>query len=197
MSPIDIHNSKRKTESSKINFQKRFSESNAKISCRFLDRLRLENKSYGRISNYADCIRRILEIKDDKKIQEWSREEIEFIHKTIADSDYENSVKKDTLTALKRICHYALHDEIADNSKGKSYDEIVSWITPGSFHDKYQKIQPKDLLNDDEILQLTQSVKKIGGKYIKRNIAIIFVNMNKKDSISVNYVHITSYFYFF
>jgi len=116
-----------------------------------------------------------LKIKDDRKIQEWSREEIEFIHKVIADSDYENSVKKDTLTALKRICHYALHDEIADNSKGKSYDEIVSWITPGSFHDKYQKIQPKDLLNDDEILQLIQSAKKIGGKYIKRNIAIIFV----------------------
>jgi len=175
MTQIDIHSSRRRTDLAKINFQKKFSGSNAKISCRFLDRLRLDNKSYGRIANYADCISRILKIKDDKKINEWTRKEIEFIHKTIADSDYENSVKKDTLTALKRIIHYALHDEIADNSKGKNYDEIVAWITPGSFHDKYQKIQPKDLLNDDEILQLIQSTKKIGGKYIKRNIAIIFV----------------------
>lgn len=64
MSPIDIHNPKRRTELAQINFQKKFSENNAKVSCRFLDRLRLDNKSYGRIANYADCIRRILEIKD-------------------------------------------------------------------------------------------------------------------------------------
>lgn len=140
-----------------------------------MDRLRLDNKSYGRIANYADCIRRILEIKDDKNIQEWRREEIEFIHKTIADSDYENSVKKDTLTTLKRICHYAIHGEIADKSKGKEYDLLVAWITPGSFRDKYQKVQPKDLLTDDEILKLIQAAKRIGGKYVKRNIAVIFV----------------------
>jgi len=130
MSPIDIHNSKRRTGLAKINFQNRFSESNAKASCRFLDRLRLDNKSYGRIANYADCISRILKIRDDPKINEWTREKIEFVHKTIADSDYENSVKKDTLTALKRICHYAIHDEISDNSKRKNYDAVVSWITP-------------------------------------------------------------------
>lgn len=86
-----------------------------------MDRLRLDNKSYGRIANYAECIGRILEIKDDKNIKEWTREEIEFIHKTIADSDYENSVKKDTLTGLKRIYHFAVHGEIADKAKGKEH----------------------------------------------------------------------------
>ncbi|PJC51259.1 MAG: hypothetical protein CO032_00520 [Nitrosopumilales archaeon CG_4_9_14_0_2_um_filter_34_16] len=172
---IDIHNAKRRTERAKTKLQKKFSENNAKISCRFLDRLRLDNKSYGRIANYAECIGRILEIKDSKDIGEWTREEVEFIHKTIADSNYENSVKKDTLTALKRICHFAVHDEIADKSKGKEYDPLVAWITPGSFQDKYQKIQSKDLLTDDDVLQLIQATKRIGGKYVKRNIAIIFV----------------------
>ena len=175
MIKVDIHSSKQRTERAKTTLQKNFSEGNAQTACKFVDRLRLDNKSYGRIANYADCIRRILEIKDDKNIKEWSREEIEFIHKTIADSDYENSVKKDTLTALKRICHYAIHGEIADMSKGKQYDPLVAWITPGSFRDKYQKVQPKDLLTDDEILKLIQAAKRIGGKYVKRNIAVIFV----------------------
>lgn len=172
---VDIHRSKNRTERAKINLLKKFSENNAKTTCKFLDRLRLENKSYGRIANYADCIGRILEIYDEKNISEWTREDIEFIHKTIADSNYENSVKKDTLTALKRICHYALHEDIADKAKGKDYDELVAWITPGSFKDRYQKIQPKDLLTDEEMLQLIQAAKRMGGKYVKRNIAIIFV----------------------
>ncbi len=98
---IDIHNEKKKVENAKRNMYKKFSSDNADITYKFLDRLRLENKSYGRIANYGDCIRRILEIKDDKKIQDWSRQEIEHIHKVLADSDYENSVKKDTLSALK------------------------------------------------------------------------------------------------
>jgi len=172
---VDIHRSKNRTERAKINLLKKFSENNAKTTCKFLDRLRLENKSYGRIANYADCIGRILEIYDEKNISEWTREDIEFIHKTIADSNYENSVKKDTLTALKRICHYALHEDIADKAKGKEYDELVAWITPGSFKDRYQKIQPKDLLTDEEMLQLIQAAKRMGGKYVKRNIALIFV----------------------
>ena len=94
MIKVDIHSSKKRTERAKITLQKNFSEGNAQTACRFVDRLRLDNKSYGRIANYADCIRRILEIKDDKNIKEWSREEIEFIHKTIADS--ENSKKRHT-----------------------------------------------------------------------------------------------------
>ena len=126
MIKVDIHSSKKRTERAKITLQKNFSDCNARTACKFVDRLRLDNKSYGRIANYADCIRRILEIKDDKNIKEWNREEIEFIHKTIADSDYENSVKKDTLTALKRICHFAIHNEISDKSKGKEYDPLVA-----------------------------------------------------------------------
>ncbi len=51
----------------------------------------------------------------------------------------------------------------------------MAWITPDSFKDKYQKIQSKDLLTDDDILQLIQAAKRMGGKYVKRNIAIIFV----------------------
>ena len=80
---IDIHNQKKKVESIKRNMHKKFSNDNAIITCKFLDRLRLENKSHGRIANYGDCIRRFLEIKDDKKVQDWSRQEIEYIHKVL------------------------------------------------------------------------------------------------------------------
>ncbi|MGI0060113.1 MAG: tyrosine-type recombinase/integrase, partial [Nitrosotalea sp.] len=171
---LDIHNMKARIEQAKTRFGKKFRPENARVVCEFLDRLRLENKSHGRIANYAECCQRILQIRDDKNISEWTKKEIESIHKVIADTDYKNSVKKDTLTALKRLCHYAKHDEIADKSKDRDYDPIVSWITPGSFHDKYETIQAKDLLTDEEILNLIQSVKKIGGKYVKRNIAMIF-----------------------
>jgi hypothetical protein len=47
--------------------------------------LRLDDKSHGRILNYAECTCRILEIRDGKKIKDWSKEDIEHIHKTIAD----------------------------------------------------------------------------------------------------------------
>jgi hypothetical protein len=67
MKTIDIHNARKRIECARINIQKRFSEDNSKTACRFLDRLRLDNKSHGRVANYAECIRRILEIKDDKK----------------------------------------------------------------------------------------------------------------------------------
>ncbi|MBI1662172.1 MAG: tyrosine-type recombinase/integrase [Nitrosopumilus sp.] len=83
-------------------------------------------------------------------------------------------MKKDTLSALKRLYHYSVHDEIADKSKGKEYDPVVSWITPGSFVDKYEKIQAKDLLTDDETLRLIRAIKEIGGRYVKRNIALVF-----------------------
>ena len=114
--------------------------------------------SYGRIENYSGSAIRILQIKDDKKIMSWSKREIEQVHKTIADSAYENSVKKDTLTALKRLYHFAVHDEIVIKAKGIEYDPVVSWITPGSFVDRFEKIQSKDLLTDDEILQLIQTI---------------------------------------
>jgi integrase len=131
--------------------------------------------SYGRIENYSGSVIRILKIKDDKKIEHWSKREIELVHKVIANSAYENSVKKDTLTALKRLYHFAIHDEIAIKAKGIEYDPVVSWITPSSFVDRFEKIQAKDLLTDDEILQLIQAIKQIGGRFVKRNIALIFI----------------------
>ncbi len=83
MKTIDIHNSKKRIEYAKIIIQKRFSEDNAKLVFRFLDRLRLDNKSHGRIANYAECIRRILELKDDK-IADWSKEDIEQIRTSVS-----------------------------------------------------------------------------------------------------------------
>jgi site-specific recombinase XerD len=115
---------------------------------------------------------RILQIKNDKKIQSWSKNEIEHVHMAIADSTYENSVKKDTLTALKRLYHFAMTEEIVIKSKGMEYHPNVSWITPGVFRDRFGKTQPKDLLIDGEILSLIQAMKKVGGKYIKRNIVL-------------------------
>jgi site-specific recombinase XerD len=135
----------------------------------------MENKSFGRIANYAESTKRILLVKDDKKISEWTKKEIESVYKAIADSDYENSVKKDTLIALKRLYHFARHDEIADKSKDREYDGNVSWIVPSYFQDRYEKIQAKDLLTDIELENLFKAVKEVSkGRYVKRNVAILF-----------------------
>ena len=171
----DWHNSQRRVDLAKIRIGNRFSKENTDTACRFFDKLRLGNMSYGRIENYSGSVIRILKIKDDKKIENWSKREIELVHKAIADSAYENSVKKDTLTALKRLYHFAIHDEIAIKAKGIEYDPMVSWITPSSFVDRFEKIQSKDLLTDNEILQLIQTIKQIGGRFVKRNIALVFI----------------------
>ena len=123
----------------------------------------------------AECSRRILGIKSDTLIDSWNREDIEYVHRMITESRYANSVKKDTLSTLKRLYHYSIYNKIADKNKGKEYDSNVSWITPGAFRDRYEKIQAGDLLTDDEILKLIQGIKKIGGRYVKRNIALVFV----------------------
>ena len=172
---VDIHNSKERIEWSKKSIEQRFSKNNAQISCKFLIRLRLENKSYGRVANYANCCIRILKLKDDKNIQNWTRNDIEDIHQLVVDSNHANSVKKATLTTLKRLYHFSNHNEIPDKSKGHEYDPVVSWVTPGMFQDKYNKIQSRDLLTDDELLKLIQAVKIIGGKYVKRNLAIVYL----------------------
>jgi hypothetical protein len=62
---IDWHNSKRRVELAKMRIQRRFSKENTTIACRFLDRLRLDNMSYGRIENYSGSVIRILQLKDD------------------------------------------------------------------------------------------------------------------------------------
>ena len=158
-----------------MRIRQRYSEVNADISCNMLDRLRLDNISYGRIENYAGSMIRILAIKDDKPIPKWDRQDIEYIHREIADSEYAGSVKKDMIVALKRLYHYAVHGNIAVKGKGIEYDPAVEWITPGSFQDRFDSIQPKDLLTDREILSLIQAVKEIGGRYVKRNISLVFV----------------------
>ena len=158
-----------------MRMRQRYSKVNADVSCNMLDRLRLDNTSYGRIENYSASIIWILAIKDDKQISKWDRQDIEYIHREIADSAYAGSVKKDTLVALKRLYHYAVHGNIAVKGRGIEYDPAVEWITPSSFEDKFEKIQPKDLLTDEEILSLIRAVKEIGGRYVKRNIALVFV----------------------
>ncbi len=79
------------------------------------------------------------------------------------------------MTTLKRLYHFAIHNEIPDKSKGHEYDPVVSWITPGTFQDKFNKIQSRDLLTDNELLELIQAVKVIGGRYLKRNLAIVYL----------------------
>jgi hypothetical protein len=70
MDQLDIHHSKKRIEYARAGLHRKFSADNVQVACEFLDRLRIENKSYGRIANYAECTRRILLIKDDKRISE-------------------------------------------------------------------------------------------------------------------------------
>ncbi|SMH71843.1 protein of unknown function [Candidatus Nitrosotalea okcheonensis] len=53
---LDIHNNRARIEYSKADFHRKFLPENADTACAFLDRLRLENQSHGRISNYGECI---------------------------------------------------------------------------------------------------------------------------------------------
>ena len=76
MKEIDIHNCKKRIEYAKSYILRRFTADNANSACEYLDRLRIENKSYGRITNYAESIKKILLIKDDKKISDWTRKEL-------------------------------------------------------------------------------------------------------------------------
>ncbi len=172
---VDIHKSRERLDWFRQSVCQRFSEANAKTACRFVARLRMENKSLGRIANYADCTVRILKIKDDAPICDWSREDIEHVHHAIADSNHANSVKKGTVGTLKRIYHFAVHNEIPDKSRGEEYDAVVSWIIPGRFTDRYNKIQPQDLLTDAELLKLVRAVKKLGGRFVRRDLAALFL----------------------
>lgn len=69
MKEIDIHNSKKRIEFARSAIFRLFTAENHIIASNFFDRLRIENKSYGRIANYAGSVKRILCLKDDKKIQ--------------------------------------------------------------------------------------------------------------------------------
>ncbi|RNJ80743.1 MAG: site-specific integrase [Nitrosopumilus sp. B06] len=169
----DIHHSAYRVKLALAKLESRYEGPNYDVVRRYLDRLRMANRSYGRIASYAECTNRILAICG-RPIVQWNREDIERMHREIADSKYANSVKKDTLTALKRIYHFAMHDEIPSGRSGQGYDPAVSWITPGSFTDRHHKIQPMDLLTEDEVLKLIQAVKD-GSRYIRRNVAMVFM----------------------
>lgn len=169
----DIHHSVYRTGLYLKKMEKQFEGPNFEAVSRYLDRLRMANRSHGRIACYAENINKILGLCG-RPIVQWTREDIERIHREIADSKYSNSVKKDTLTALKRIYHFAMHDEIPTSGVGSGYDQMVSWITPGSFNDKHHKIQPMDLLTEDEVLKMIQAVKD-SGRNVRRNVALIFM----------------------
>ena len=51
MDQLDIHNSKKRIEYAKTALHLKFSAENANTACEFLDRLRIENRSLGRIAN--------------------------------------------------------------------------------------------------------------------------------------------------
>ena len=179
MEVLDIHHSRERVEWTRVAIQKRFSAVNSKVAADFLDRLRLENKSWGRIENYGSSVIRILAIRDDKKISNWTRKDIESIHIAIANASWASSTKKDTLTALKRLYHFARHGEIADKARDKDYDDNVAWITPSHFRDRYEKIQSKDLLTDAELENLFKAVKEVSkGRYVKRNVAALLITSN-------------------
>ena len=51
------------------------------------------------------------------------------MYREAADSDYVSPAKKSTMTALKRLYHHSMHDEIVVKKKGMQYDPNVDWIT--------------------------------------------------------------------
>ena len=165
MAGNDIHKSADRILWAKESAQRRFSRENADVVCRFLTRLKLENKSAGRIANYADCCIRILKIDDAIRVCDWTRGDIERIHEAIIDLPHANSVKKATLSTVKRLYHFAVHDTIPDKNRGQEYDPLVSWITPGAFRDRYERITSPDLLTGEEMLSLVRTAKKMGGRY--------------------------------
>ena len=169
----DIHKSRYRTGLELRRIAEKHPGQNHEIARRYLDRLRMNNSSYGRISSYATGIAKILGICG-KPVTSWTRADIEDVHRAIADSGYANSVKKELLTCLKRFYHFAMHDEVPHRSRGGSYDPMVSWITPGSFRERHSKVQSIDLLTEDEMLRLVQAVKD-GGRQVRRNVALIFM----------------------
>ena len=168
----DIHHSKYRIVMTKKKIAEAHPGPDCDMAFKLLDRLRMANRSYGRIASYAGAVGRILDISQGP-IAGWTRADIEEIHSKIADSKYANSVKKDTLTTLKRLYHFAKHEEIPSGKAGKGYDPAVAWITPSSFVDRHHKIQPSDLLTEDELMMLIQAVRE-SGRNVKRNVAMIF-----------------------
>jgi integrase/recombinase XerD len=167
----DIHNSAMHVERYKNILQK---FKNGSDCIKFLDALLLSGRSWIRIATYAYSCQRILQIKDDKAISSWTRDDCEEIVKKFVISDLANATKEGHLRTIKRLVHWCKTKKLIQKGK-EDYCEEVAWITPGSFYDKYEKIQSKDLIKDNEILGMIKAVKKIGGKHVKRNILVLFL----------------------
>jgi site-specific recombinase XerD len=176
--PDDIHHNRRKYENCKKNIVKWFSKDNSEIALDFLETLRSRTSlKHSRLTIYANQAIALLKIKDDKPVRDWDKTDVEKIISTLKDSHYGSETRILMAIALKKLVHYAKHGEIIDknNNADKDYDPVVDWVRPTMFKDNHEKIQPKDLLTDEEIIKLIETAKKLGGRYIKRNIAAIYV----------------------
>lgn len=174
----DIHHTRHKYENCKRNIPKWFSKDNARIALDFLESLRSRTSlKYSRLAIYANQIIALLKIKDDVSLENWNKTDIEKVISVIKDSQNSSETKILMAIALKKMVHYAKHEEIIDknNNADRDYDPSVDWVRPTMFKDDHEKIQPKDLLTDEEMLKLFEATKKLGGRYIRRNIAAIYV----------------------
>lgn len=173
----DIHHNRKHFESTKRNIVTKFSEENSKIILDFLEACKIRGKSYARLTSYGDQAIMIFKLYNNTtQLNKFTKSDVEQIVSKIRDSNYAGNTKMLMALTLKRLVHFALHREIIEKNLDakKDYDDMVDWVTPTRFMDKWDKIQAKDLLTDQEILDLITATKKRGGKYTKRNIAMLF-----------------------
>ena len=166
----DIHNS-----AGDVDRYKRVLErySNGLDCIKFLDALLLAGRSWIRIANYGYSCKRILDLKDDKPIKSWTREDCEEIVKKFISSDLSNATKQGHFRTLKRLVHHCKTNNLQGGEE--KYCEEISWLTPGSFYDKHEKIQSKDLIKDTEMLAMIEAIKRKGAKHVKRNILALYL----------------------
>ena len=147
--------------------------SNGLDCIKFLDALLLAGRSWIRIANYGYSCKRILDLKDDKPLKSWTRDDCEDIVKKFISSNLSNATKQGHFRTLKRLVHHCKTNNL--QSGEEKYCEEVSWITPGSFYDKHEKIQSKDLIKDTEMLAMIEAIKRKGAKHVKRNILALYL----------------------
>ncbi len=169
----DIHGCRKKIENARMAIMEQYGECNGRLASDFFDALKMLNRSDARISFYAESLKRILAICN-KPVNEWNKKNIHDIHLEIASCDWANSTKKDTLTTLRRIYHFAIHGNIADPKRDIKYDPRVAWIRPGEFQNRYCSLQAKDLVTFAQFVRLLQTAKKKGGRYVKQNLAMLY-----------------------
>ena len=170
----DIHDCKGRIRNARKTLREDFCEYNGNLASDFFDALLMFNLSYGRISIYAECLRRIYCIRD-KPVIGWTQADIKYIHMSIAENNWSNSTKRDTLTALKRVYHFAKHDRIVDSHHGEEYDPLLVSIKPGRFKDRYEKIQANDLITNKEFLILLRTAKEKGGMWVRQTLAVLYL----------------------